>query len=150
MKEGSSIGVLHSPESPTARLNWPWDHYEDETNPIDGQKGLRKRGHQPYPAAMYKLTNRNPLRFDYEEANDDSERERAEARGFVYGGQGMAVDAYDKQQTEIAELAANRAYSDRKMSPEAQREAADMDENVARHLPVIPELPRPPRAAKKD
>lgn len=99
---------------------------------------------------MYKLVNRNPLRFDYEEAGNDLERESCERRGFVFGGQGMAVEAYDKQQTDIAELAANRAYSDRKMSPEAQREAADMDENVARHLPVIPELPRPPRAAKKD
>jgi hypothetical protein len=99
---------------------------------------------------MYKVVNRNPLRFDREDAESDVQRENCERRGFVYGGQGAAVEAYDAQQTEFAALAANRAYSDRKMSPEAQREAAAVDESASKHLPVIPELPRPPKAANKD
>lgn len=142
------MGVQYTPESPTAILMWPWDHTIAETNPINGQRGLRPIGFQEYPAAMYKVANRNPLRFDMEEAADEVGRENCERRGFVFGGQGCAVDAYDKQQTEFAELAANRAFNDRKMSPRAQAEAASVDEEMSKHLPVIPELPKPPRAAK--
>lgn len=142
------MSVLYTPESTTAQLLWPWDHTEAETNPINGQRGLRKVGFQEYPAAMYRVANRNPLRFDYEEAADAVGRENCERRGFSYGGQGVAVEDYDKQQTEFAELAANRAFTDRKMSPRAQAEAAAVDEETSKHLPVIPELPKPPRPAK--
>lgn len=43
--------------------------------------------------------------------------------------------------TEIATLAANRAFHDARMSPRAQAEAAALDEQHAEHLPAIPETP---------
>jgi hypothetical protein len=78
-----------------------------------------------------------PVEFEGQMAHDDNERERFEANGFVHGGKAAAQEHFFAMQSELAELAANRNFSDRKMSPEAQQEAAKIDESTTMHLPVI-------------
>lgn len=88
---------------------------------------------------MYRVTNRNPLTFEREIAESEAQRHSAEVRGFVYGGQGKALDAYDAQQADYAKLAANRAYQERHMGEKARAEAAAFDDSTDEHVPVIPE-----------
>ena len=94
-----------------------------------------------YPAMLYKASRdaQGRLSFESREVGDASERERAERVGFVFGGQAVALERLERQEFEIAELAANRAYNDRKLSPEAQAEAEAVDLSTGRHLAEIPE-----------
>lgn len=97
--------------------------------------------YREYPTMLYKAKSANPHNAEFEsvQAHDDVERERYERQGFVYGGKAAAIEALQKQEREFAELAANRALTDRRMSEQAQAEAARVDESTVRHLPVIPE-----------
>ncbi len=143
------MGVFHSPETAHGKELWKWDHTIAESNPIDPTiKGMRPIGHQDYPAMMYRVAERNPLTFTSEIAESETQRSLAEARGFVFGGQGKALEAYDGQQKEFATLAANRAYQDRKMSPEAQSEAARIESEIDGHVPVIEQAPIKKRGRK--
>lgn len=107
--------------------------------------------YRAYPTAMYKAS-RTPQggepRFEYAQAGDDAERERLERVGFVHGGKAAAVKALERQEFEIAELAANRAFTDRTMSEKARAEAAQVDESTVRHLATIPETPVKRRGRK--
>jgi len=136
------VPIFHAPETAYGKELWKWDHYEDEQNPIDPSiRGMRPRGYRPYPASMYRVVERNPLQMEFEIAESDVQRRNLEQRGFVHGGQLAALEAYDGQQKEFATLAANRAYNDRKMSPEAQAEAAAFDAEADGHQPEIPAVP---------
>lgn len=137
------MSVLHSPESAYAKEIWKWDHTIAETNPVDGSKGLRPVGVQPYPARMYKAGRIQgvPAILEAMEVRSEAEQRNAESMGFVAGGQGAAMDALHRQDAEFAKLAANRAYTDRRMSEQAQAEADRLDASTSEHLPVIPETP---------
>jgi hypothetical protein len=91
---------------------------------------------------MYKpvrSTVNGSVTFEGQTAENETERERLERQGYVFGGQGEAMKVLEAREFEIAELAANRHALDRKMSPTAQAEAAAVDDSTIRHLPVIPE-----------
>ena len=144
------MAVIHSPESSAGKELWRWDHTTAERNPVDPSiRGMRPVSHQPYPKALYRVIERNPLTFEMQTAADEDAVARLTPRGFVVGGQKAAVEAYDAQQREFAALAANRAYQERRMSPAAQAEAAAYDAETDGHVPAIPELPRPKRGRPK-
>lgn len=95
-----------------------------------------------YPTAMYKPTRAKDsgnVTFEFAMADDDVQRERLERQGFVHGGKGAALAALEKQEFEFAELAANRASTDKRMGELAREEADRVDSNTIQHLPVIPE-----------
>lgn len=97
--------------------------------------------HRDYPARMYRPSRPpqgGPAVFEGADAADERERERLERVGFVYGGQGAALEALEAREFEIAELAANRALGDRKMSAKAQAEADKVDTGTIQHLGAIP------------
>lgn len=97
-----------------------------------------------YPTRMYKASRPpkgGPAVFEGADASTDQERESLERIGFVWGGQAAALQALEQREFEIAELAANRAHSDRKMSEKAQIEADAADRATIQHLPAVPETP---------
>jgi len=79
------------------------------------------------------------------EVTSEAEERNAVSMGFVAGGQQAAMDHLHAMDREIAELAANRAYTDRRMTAQAQAEAAAIDDATPDHLPVLPEQPKPRR-----
>ncbi len=91
---------------------------------------------------MYRITQRNPLRYDYAMAATDVERRALESTGHVWGGLGIAVEAYEKQQQEYAKLSAHRNYEDRNLSAKAKAEAENAEDNAGdEHLPAVPVTP---------
>ncbi len=104
-----------------------------------------------YPSALYRA-KRTPQggdpAFEMVEVGNEQERESAERRGFVHGGKAAALSALETQEFEYAELAANRHFSDRKLSEPAQAEVAAVDAGTIQHLPSIPEQPIKRRGRK--
>lgn len=98
--------------------------------------------HRDYPTRMYKASRPQgggaPV-FEGADAGTPQERESLERIGYVYGGQASALEALEKREFEIAELAANRAHSDRRLSEAARIEADKADSATIQHLPAIPE-----------
>ena len=98
--------------------------------------------YREYPARMYRPfrpPQGGPAQFEGKTAADEHERAVLEGLGFVYGGQGKALQALEAREFELAELAANRTVSDRKMSVKAQAEADAVDSTTIQHLGAIPE-----------
>lgn len=104
--------------------------------------------HRDYPMMLYRASRPaagGDAVFVHQEAEDETRRASLEQLGFVAGGPAAALEALERQEFAYAELAANRAFSDRKMSPEAQREADAKDSATIRHQPELPADPLPPR-----
>lgn len=107
--------------------------------------------YREYPTMMYRPTQAakgGPLEFEGQEAGSDMERSSLESQGFYHGGRAAAAECFYARQTEIAELAANRAFLDRKMSPEAQAEAQGLDDTTVNHLPAIEQAH--PKTGRRD
>lgn len=100
--------------------------------------------HHEYPTRMYKASRPQsggaPL-FEGVDAGTPQERESLERNGYVWGGQAAALEALEKREFEIAEAAANRHFTDRRMGALAQLEADRADSATIQHLPAIPETP---------
>ena len=138
--------VLITPEMPYSQERAKWE----------AQGGPWGSGEKPcvfkeYPMAMYKITERNPIQQEFMLADDETGRRNLESRGFVAGGPAKALEVYDAEQRQLAQAAAERNYADRRMSPEAQAEAARYEAETDGHVAVIPEIPvkrgpgRPPK-----
>lgn len=131
--------VMHTPESAYAKemVKWEanWSPYGAPGRPFQ---------HHDYPAMMYKAgrVNDGPIGIiDHETAADENARASLESRGFVAGGPGAAVAAYEKQQFAYAELAAARNYEDKGMGEKAKAESQAAEARISEHLPGIPETP---------
>lgn len=142
------MAVLYAPESEYAKEARKFEMFPTQY----GAPG-RPFVHKDYPAAMYKVTERNPIALEFQVADDENMRRNLESRGFVAGGPAAALAAYDQAQLALARAAAERAYDDRHLSAEAQAEAAAVDAETDQHVAEIPEKPirrrpgRPPKAA---
>lgn len=134
-----SNAVVFSPQSEYAKEMAKWEPFPSPFGPPG-----RPYQYREYPAMLYRPTRdvvTGKVSFESRVAEDEQQRAVAEGAGFVSGGQGKALEALEAREFEQAELAANRAFSDRKMSPEAQAEAARVDASTSQHLAVIPEAP---------
>lgn len=103
-----------------------------------------------YPARMYKAARPpmgGPAVFEALTAETEREREAYERLGFVCGGQGVALEALEAREFELAELAANRTTTDVKMSAKAQAEAEAVDVSTIQHLGAIP--PAHPKTGRR-
>ncbi len=127
--------------TPYAKERAKWEMHHSRFGPPG-----RPYVYQPYPTMMYKASRgQGGLTFEGQVAETEVQRESFERIGFVYGGQAAALEALEKREYEMAELAANRAANDRKMSPAAQVEADARDSTSIRHLPDLGADPLPPR-----
>lgn len=107
--------------------------------------GAPQRPYNPnikWPAMFYLVGHKNGQLeiIERREAADENEGNNLYSRGFGNGA-AEAVDLFHKRNRDAAELAANRAFSDQRMSEKAQAEAAAKDAETIDHLPVIPETP---------
>lgn len=134
------MAVVHAPDSEFAKEMARWEAHHTQYGPPG-----RPYTYQPFPTRMYKAARNEHGQsaiVDAATAHDTTEQRNLESRGFVVGGQQAALDALAAQEQEIAILAANRNYHDRRMSEQAQAEARAAEfEAGARHLAAIPETP---------
>lgn len=142
--------VVQNFEGPEGWERWKWEHKVTEEHPSNPLiKGLRPEFPQAFPAMLYRVSNRNPITFESQKVG--SEREEAEwlRLGFVAGGQGEALRAYDDSLQTLAVAAAERSFHEQKMSPQAQAEAEKKDSTTIQHLGEIPETPIKKRRGRK-
>lgn len=136
------MGMLIADETPYGKELWKWNHHQGETHPTDGTvTGMRPTHFQTHPAMMYKVTQKNPWVFEQEIAETETMQQNLESRGFVAGGKGAAVAAYDEAQQNLAVMAAVRNAEDRHMSPAALAESHAAEQESSRHLGEIPRTP---------
>jgi len=133
--DGPNMPIV-TPNSPEGQERMRWDRPKS-------QGGMRCDGFEEYPKSMFragrpdhgniKITESCSVGSAHEEARqyDDGWRPTQQA----------AIDLVKARDQEIAELAAERHYVERSMSPAAQREAAAVDEATVYHVPAIPETP---------
>jgi hypothetical protein len=148
------VSVFYSPESAHAKemAKWEQTRTAEVPNPVAWADGGRfPRTHQEYPKAMH-LAGRNKSGVPEVQDTQIAETETMEAnfrsRGFGSGPEEALKILHAKDQ-EAAVGAAERAYSDRKMSPAAQAEADAVDSHVARHLPELPAVPITKRVTRE-
>jgi hypothetical protein len=98
---------------------------------------------RPYPKMLYRGRTLSNGRLDVEQriVADEAEERLATGLGWLPHPQ-EATDAELRRQEDLGTAAAERAFSDRHLSPAAQAEAAAIDETTATHLGEIPERPR--------
>lgn len=139
------MAVVHSPESNFSKEMAKWESGFSQFGPPG-----RPYTYQPFPTRMYKAVRAKDgaIQFEGHDANDDDEQRNFESRGFVAGGRAAAKDALDRQELEVAKLAAEGAYEERRMSPKAQAEARSVRQASAVHLGEIPEKRRRGRPAR--
>lgn len=136
------MSMLIPNETPYGKELWKWDHFEDESHPADASiRGMKPRGYLAYPAMVYRMTAKNPWKWESHIVKDEHEQRNFESRGFVAGGPQAAADAYDAAQARLALAAAERNYDDRHLSDRAKAEAEAAQSASARHLGAIPETP---------
>jgi len=95
-----------------------------------------------YPKALYRAESAmgGPQICEFKVAQDEAEERLLTGRGFA-ASQEQALANVSAQETEMARLAANRAYNDRWMGQKAKAEAAAVDEASMDHLGEIPPTP---------
>lgn len=136
------MGVLIAPETPYGKEMWKWEHHEGEAHPNDSSiRGKRPSHYKPYPAMLYRATQKNPWKFDEKLVADETAERLAIGQGFVSGGPQAAADAFDERQQELAMAAAHRNYEDRNISEKARAEVDAVEQSSSQHLGEIPRTP---------
>lgn len=140
------MSMIIPAESAYGKEMWRFEHYDDETrgsgsaaDPI--VRGLKPRQYKPYPARMYRMTQKNPWKWEAETASDENAQRNLESRGFVAGGLGAAALAFDASMQNLALAAAHRNYEDRNMSEQAKAESNEAEQASSKHLGEIPRTP---------
>lgn len=142
------MSLIHSKDSAYAVEMRKWEAQHTEFGPPG-----RPYQYAPYPAMFYRIDQNSNGGFDITDritVDDENAANNLRSRGYGNGA-GEAMQLCLDRQKEIAALAANRAFSDQRMSEKAQREAAAVDAETIEHVPVIPETPirrKPGRPAK--
>lgn len=109
--------------------------------------------YREYPTQMYKATRQpdGTRTLEGERAENETERERLERLGYVWGGRQAAVEALERQELEFAKLAAERNHEVRTMSEGARTEVAEYEATHGiTHHPTIPETPVPAHSKAKN
>jgi hypothetical protein len=105
-----------------------------------------------FPKMLFRGTTTTAGRVEVTQRIVATEREESDLRavGWCVHPE-TAKDAETARQEAIGTAAAERAYTDRRMSASAQAEAAAADQAAgAKHLGAIPERPRKPRPSRAE
>jgi hypothetical protein len=150
--ETTEGGVRYSPASAHSKelAKWEMQPLPDGSvtqGMIDAARraGVHQAGwdHPQYPRAMYKAEqtpNGIKLTDVSQSAQSEVEQRNLESRGYSTSATD-ALALVERQNFEVAEAAANRAFHDRRLSEPARREAEVLDASTARHLGEIPAAP---------
>jgi hypothetical protein len=114
-------------------------------NTPKSQGGYRPDHYEPFPKMVYRGKADDGGKFILESqiVKTASDLSVAHGQGW-WEGPDRAKDAYDAERAERGMYAAERAYTDRRMSEPAQREALTADAAYPGHMPEVPETKRGP------
>lgn len=102
-----------------------------------------------YPKMLYKASSEfGGAQISGTQIVHDEVQERVALGQGWSDGQEAAIAAVAARETEMAKLAANRAYNEKWMSAAAKAEANEIDEQTMEHLPEIPEARKRGRPKK--
>ncbi len=141
MDEGEVTGTLARPIH-TIDSAYAKEMRKHEANYSQFGPPGRPHTFREYPTMMYRAgrLDHGPIGIlDAQVAESEAERSNLESLGFVHGGQGEAIKAFEKQQLEYATIAAARNYEDRNMGDKAKVESAWVESTNTEHIPAIPE-----------
>jgi hypothetical protein len=143
------MGVMYSPDSDYAKERRKWETTHTEFGP-PGKAAVFTE----FPKMVYRAKRKpsgGPPDIEHFIVNDEQEQRNMLSRGYVQGPD-KAVEALEQQERGLATAAAERAYTDQRMSPRAQAEAEAVDESTSQHVGSIPETPirRGPGRPRKD
>lgn len=131
--------VIYPPNSAYAKEAIKW-----EAHPTMMGAGLKPYVKRDYPMWMYQAEQVPEggivLRDEKIQVTQEAERVRKEQAGWRETPL-EALDAVKAQNLEFAKLAAEGAFHERRMSPQAQAEAASARADEDNHLPSVPETP---------
>lgn len=136
------MSIYYAPNTPMGKELWKWDHSVNEQHPDDRTiRGMRPAVFQEFPKMVYRGSAHGGSKTqDYRLALTADHERQLRAEGFTASPL-EAVSSAERQQTEIAKLAAERHYHERHMSEPARREVEAHEAETSEHLPVIPETP---------
>lgn len=140
------MGVYHAPESEYAKESVKWEGQYSQYGPPGRAYQFRD-----YPARLYRVERKadGTRVFEGFTVKDEQEQRNMESRGFVAGGQGAALAAFEQEEFRIAELAAERNFHERRMSDGARARAEAVNDAAgARHIAEVPEEPVPAHRKK--
>lgn len=134
------MSVIYAPDSAYAK---EMVKHEAQYSPFG--PGLRPYVFQPYPMMLHKA-GRPAGGLGKDEIIEtkivESDDQEALARGQGFRPTPLeALAVFTKTEFDIAELAANGAFHERRMSPAAQQEAFDARQEAGVHLGEIPAKP---------
>lgn len=105
---------------------------------------------QPYPKMLYRGIDEKPGWMHCTVEDEREEHEKTESGEGWFDTLPVALKYREKLAADIGVAAAERAFTDRKMSAAAQAEAkAAEDAADGHHIGEIPETPLKPKALKK-
>lgn len=143
------MGVMYSPVSPYIKELAKWETQAvqvGDTLILPAPKdhgGVGPYVYRPYPKMLYKGGRPNGTNVGIIASllvhNEADERIQI-GQGWS-DGQQAALDRVHADDQELAVQAANRNFHDRRMSPGAQAEAAEVESRSAQHLGAIPSTP---------
>lgn len=132
------MAIAHTPESPYAKEAVKWE----ATHTMYGPPG-RPFVYREYPKRLYQVarakTGGSIDIVHAEDVDDELMEANLRSRGFIALSE--AAEWVEHQEHDLAELAANRAFNEQRMSPAAKAEAARADAETSAHLPAIPDTP---------
>jgi len=128
---------MHSPDSEYAKERRKWETTHTEYGPPGRAAVFTEFPLMVYRAKRPPQGGKDPIIEHVIVDNEQEERNMA-SRGFVRGPD-HAVEALEASERELARAAAERAYSDQRMSDKAKAEAVAADESTIAHLGEIPE-----------
>lgn len=150
------MGIQRSQEDSWTKEMAKWEQRDVLVNgtfiqPLSIDQGGRKNApYAEYPKMLYRasLADGGPRIDDTKIVLDEPAERLAVGSGWSVT-QEAAIEAVHAQHREYARLAAERAATERWMSPNAQAEAARVDESTMQHVPSIPETPIKRRMGKE-
>lgn len=141
------MAMLHNPDSEYAKEMAKWE----ANHSVFGPPGKPYDPNVKFPAMCYRIDSvkgGSPEIVERREAHSETDLQNLRSRGFGNGA-AEAMDAYNSRNAAVAEAAANRAYTDRNLSENAQREVAEFESSTMDHVAEVPEAKRKPGRPKK-
>lgn len=164
-EEDVTPGIVHNPNTPYSKEMARWDKPKR-----DG--GHRPNGFEAFPMMVYRAqvkANGQAACLDFphyvgdpaKDMQEDiriaafnrscqmivrsaDELDRYTAQGW-YSGPAEALEGHQRQQKELADIAAARHFQDARLGELARAEAQRADDATHQHVPAIPETPIRPR-----
>ncbi len=142
------MSVVHAPDSAYSK---EMVKHEAQYSPYG--PGLRPYVYRPYPMMMHKAGRPAngmgaDMIVDTKIVDDDDQEALASGQGFRPTPL-EALAVFSKTEFDVAELAAEGAFHERKMTPAAQQEAFDARQEAGVHIAEIPAQPIRRRVARK-